>query len=230
MDSLANLDSMISAHDAWSNKFFDIAEQGLPMEVLRRICPEYLSLTVAFPGILANLVSRTHGGVQFHLVSILYSELGAGTESRTHSQLFRTLCQELGVSNRVDDESPRLASTKTTINGLRKIYQESPLVESMGAQYALEFQADNMLRSFRRAFAIFDRPKARESDGMLFFKVHEMDEPQHTDAMQKALLRCIASEGELNDAKLGALGCLDLLAGFWAGLFNDVRMGGSTFI
>lgn len=225
MTSFEKLDAMIRAHDAWKNRFFEACDDGLPLEMLRKVCPEYLYLTAAFPGILAHLVSRTCGGAQFHLVSILYSELGSGVEYHAHSRLFRILCEEVGAPDLSSHEVPRLRSTRTTVDGLRGVYRDSPLLESMGAQYALECQADNMLRKFRRAFVLFDRSKAGESEGMTFFKVHETDEPQHTEAMQKALLRCMKSEGQLTEIQKCVQDCLDLLAGFWNGLYKEISRG-----
>lgn len=220
MYSFSRLDNLISSHEAWSNKFFDRVQHGITLDSLRIVCPEYFQFTAAFPGILSNLVSRTEGGVQFHLVSILYSELGSGTESHAHSRLFRILCEELGAPVSTNGGGrPALPSTVKLIEGMRHIYGKNPIIESLGAQYALEFQADNMLRSFRRAFSILERPRAKAPEGMLFFTVHECDEPQHSDAMQKALLRCIENEAQLSNAARGAENCLDLLAGFWGGLY-----------
>lgn len=229
LNPFSDLDDMISAHRAWSNDFFKQAEKGLPLEALRKVCPEYHLLTAEFPEILAQLVARTSGGTQFHLVSILYSELGGRDESHAHSKLFRRLCEEIGISGASLDDRDNLRVAPKTIAGLRSIYRDAPLTESLGAQYALEYQADNMLQSFRRAFALFDWKKSQESGGMLFFKVHRSDEPRHASAMQQALVRYISTEADLHVAAKGARDCLELFADFWEGLLqvvpNSARVG-----
>ncbi|MGF6637043.1 iron-containing redox enzyme family protein [Paraburkholderia sp. MM6662-R1] len=225
---LDHLNSIINAHDACTNRFFEYIEGGLQLEDLRKICPEYLSFTSAFPGILAGLVSSTRGGVQFYLVSILYSELGSGVESKAHSRLFRTLCEEVGISDVTDDVNIRLPSTKALVHGLHQIYHDgNQVIQGLGAQYALEFQADHMLKEFRKAFAWFDWPGSKGSEGLIFFEVHRSDEPDHSDAMRMALMRYIKEEDQLKEAEKGARKCLDLLAGFWEGLYETVNGGAS---
>jgi len=220
MNEFANLDAMIQGHSAWKNQFFDMAEK-IGMERLRRIVPEYYFVTDNFPGVLAQLIARVDHGTRFYLTGILYSELGSGIESEGHGNLFRHLCRDIGVADADLSRAPLLPETHNLINGLTTLYRDSPILASMGGQYALEFQADNMLRSFRKAFRMLENASGA-SEGMKFFVVHDKEEPEHIQAMRQALVRYARGNGEMQVILTGARRCLDLFGDFWSGMSRAV--------
>lgn len=223
MNVLSGLDAMIQGHPAWNNPFFDRMKNGLSIGQLRKLCPEYLCFTQGFPGILSALVARADPRVQFYLVGILYSEMGSGVESNAHGNMFRRLCRDVGLREKDMPTSPRLESTRKLIDGLRFLYGESALLNGIGAQYALEFQADNMLRSLRYAFSYLDSgDKSNRSQGMEFFEVHLVEEPGHISSMRHAVIRNQADDSDFVEIFEGAKSCLDLFSQFWRGLDDDL--------
>lgn len=222
MTFFEGLNATICAHPAWDNDFFRNSRQ-LSLEQLRRVVPEYWYFTSQFPKILGQLVARVEGGAQFHLVSILYSELGSSRESESHANLFRRLCRDIGVEQDKLDAAPRLEGTRALTGGLYELYGNAPLAHSLGAQYALEFQADNMLRSFRQAFSAVDSAgPGRPSEGMFFFKIHEKQEPEHIESMTRIMARYIKKDEDIAGVLSGARQCLDLFARFWSDLSAEI--------
>jgi pyrroloquinoline quinone (PQQ) biosynthesis protein C len=223
MSIFDGLNAAICAHPAWDNAFFRRAND-VSLAQLRKVVPEYLYFTSRFPAILGQLVARVDGGAQFYLVSILYSELGSGKESEAHANLFRRLCRDIGVAQDKLNGAPRLQGTKDLTEGLYALYRDEPLAQSLGAQYALEFQADHMLKSFRRAFAVVDTGgSGRAPEGMFFFKLHETEEPDHIASMTQIIARYIQDDRDLASVLLGARQCLDLFAEFWSQLLVDIQ-------
>jgi pyrroloquinoline quinone (PQQ) biosynthesis protein C len=220
MNEFADLDAMILEHPAWKNQFFETAEK-IGVERLRRIVPEYYFVTDNFPAVLAQLIARVDNGTRFYLAGILYSELGSGIESEGHGNLFRRLCRDIGVADADLARAPLLPETRNLITGLAALYRDSPILASMGGQYALEFQADNMLRSFRRAFHMLENASGA-AEGMKFFVVHDKEEPEHIQAMRQALVRYARGDGDMQVILTGARRCLDLFGDFWSGMSGAV--------
>ncbi len=217
-NAFESIHEIAHAHGAWSNSFFDRAKRGLTQAQLHLVCPDYWRFTEAFPGILSQLIARVEGGTQFHLVSILFSELGSGVEANAHGNLFRRLCRDIGLRDEEISSAPCRPETKELIEGLRHLYKNAVLPESLGAQYALEYQAQNMLASFKRAFALLDENSQNHVAGMSFFDVHDTEEPGHIAAMKFALIRCMREDADRPKVIGGARQCLNLFAKFWRGL------------
>jgi pyrroloquinoline quinone (PQQ) biosynthesis protein C len=220
MNDFVDLDAKILAHTAWDNAFFRNAHT-IRLDQLRRVAPEYFFVTDSFPAVLAQLIARVDSGTRFYLASILYSELGSGIESEGHGNLFRRLCGDIGVAEEDLACAPRLQETHSLVTGLTELYRDSPIQSSIGGQYALEFQADNMLRSFRRAFSMLENASGL-AEGMKFFVVHDTVEPEHVQAMRQALVRYVRGGEDMRLILEGAQRCLDLFGEFWSGMSRAI--------
>jgi len=179
---------------------------------------EYLAFTSRFPDILSRLVGRVDGALMFWLVQILYSELGSGDETRSHDRLFRQLCFDIGLREEDIIDHVVLESTAQLNRELLKLYDSGALWAAIGAQFALEIQADNMLRELRTAFEVVDYPGHSIRGGIPFFEVHECEEPEHIVAM-----KCLVAKGLQNGMQRkcmeeGVMRCTQLFGAFWNGV------------
>lgn len=209
-----DVDELIRSHEAWSNGFFAYAATGpkWTSSDLAAFGWEYFWFTKAFPGILTQLAARVDDDyLRGFLIEIIYSELGKENRQRMHSELYRRL---LSDTPQPPDQGPRLPTTIQLIDGLNELYTSAPLPVALGAQYALERQAENMLQRFHVGF---ERAGATDFQRE-FFAVHEVDEPDHITAMQGALSRFLNEHQERPAVLAGVRRCLDLFAGFWEGL------------
>lgn len=213
---------IIESSPAWKNDTFSRMENGLELQSLRRLSLEYLHFTESFPDILSRLICRVDGELMFWLVQILHSELGNGVEADSHDRLFRRLCLDIGVSKSDLIQGPKLDSTKKFVHSLRELYGKGPLWQAIGAQFALEYQADNMLRKLRDAYQILESDTKAESEGIHFFKVHEDEEPEHVAAMEKLIAKGLGSESQKADIEQGTMACVDEFGRFWSGVGNTI--------
>lgn len=212
--------------NAWNNAAFVKFESGLDLENLRFISREYLFFTEAFPDILGKLIGRVDGGMKFWLVQIIYSELGTGKEAESHSRLFQRLCGDVGLVKHQLVGGPALASTRKFLKDLASLYEHGDIWRAIGCQYALEFQADNMLRQLRKAYRILDQHNSSRSDGMYFFDIHEKEEPGHIAAMENVIAKGLKTFEDYTLMESGVDDCIRLFAMFWNGVSEEMdRVG-----
>jgi pyrroloquinoline quinone (PQQ) biosynthesis protein C len=123
------------------------------------------------------------------------------------------------VSEHELNKPPFYPETQQLVGKLTRIYENEELSYSLGAQFALETQADNMLIQLGEGFSIFGNSRNIALD-KTFFQVHRTEEPNHFAAMRECI-EVYEGVDALNVAK-GARSCLDLFAEFWRRLADEV--------
>ena len=116
-------------------------------------------------------------------------------------------------------DKPQYKETRELVDELARIYAREDLPYALGAQFALETQADNMLIQLGTGFSVFERWNQLRLKKN-FFEVHREEEPEHFAAMRK----CIEFY-EFQDEKMvrdGSMRCLELLANFWIRLEREL--------
>ncbi|MDO9708035.1 iron-containing redox enzyme family protein [Paracraurococcus lichenis] len=218
---MSAINEKIARSRAWSNPVFERSRRGpWSCEDARVIGFEYLAFTAAFPKMLSALCARVDDdGMRALLVEILHSELGSGNPENAHARLFVRLlasCLDAQEVTRALAERPqgRLPSTRDFLRGLQALYAEAPLSRALGAQYALEFQADNMLESLSRGF----HAMRLDERNLEFFRVHEVEEKDHIRLMQIALQRLLHNGEDKEELMQGAQACTGLFSAFWHGI------------
>jgi pyrroloquinoline quinone (PQQ) biosynthesis protein C len=150
------------------------------------------------------------------LVRILYEELGSGDFEKAHFQLFRSVLEKVEAGDIKEERRQRKRETLALVDGLAEIYRDRELFVALGAQYALEFQAENMLNQLHEGFSKVIR------DGELeFFQVHWTQEVGHIQAMRECLTGAALREDEPAVLE-GTNACLELFGNFWAAFESEL--------
>lgn len=208
---IEKFDFLIVNSRAYRNSLFsDFDPSQLGVTNFNVICANYRTFTNAFPDILANLVKRVSDNqLRALLVEILHSELGQGEHRRAHSVLFLDFWKS---SPHFRDSAP-LRSSEMFVESLRQLFSEEPVLVGLGAQYALEHQAQNMLHQLKRLLLLSSAMNERELDTR-FFEIHEIEEPDHIDLMTIILNRLVDERNEPM-LLLGAERCCALFGAYW---------------
>jgi pyrroloquinoline quinone (PQQ) biosynthesis protein C len=154
------------------------------------------------------------------LVDILHSELGGGNSAGAHARLFANLLTSAGVPCDVLHAGATLTTTKHFLASLKHLYVRSHLLASIGAQYALEFQADHMLRMLGRGFDQMHLPY----ESLEFFRIHEDDEQDHIQCMTIVVNRLLDSNADRSRLHAGARECVRLFSEFWCGIAVELGL------
>jgi pyrroloquinoline quinone (PQQ) biosynthesis protein C len=215
MPMFLRIDETIRRSKAWDNPLFQefrspqLRWPGWP--IARVVGPEYFYVTRTFPKILSILVARVDSEqLRAYLVRILYEELGSGDLKNAHFQLFRSVLEKAGADHIEGKRRQRKRETLALVDGLTKIYRDRELSVALGAQYALEFQAENMLSQLYEGFSKVIRDRRLE-----FFEVHWTQEVGHIQTMRECLTEAALDEDEAAILE-GATECVELFGNFWA--------------
>jgi pyrroloquinoline quinone (PQQ) biosynthesis protein C len=216
-----SLDEFILSHEACENDFFVYARRETwSLEQVASFGAEYYYFTKSFPQTLAILIQRAFDeDSRFSLTKILYSELGSGERDQMHFRLFRRTLVALGLSPSDIESGPRHTETRDLVDGLRRLYDDKELVRAFGAQYALERQADTMIRKMYEGFKKFTQLTRADFE---FFELHLVEEPEHYECMRDCVERSVASQEDFKLVESGARECLSLFAAFWHRQYDEI--------
>jgi pyrroloquinoline-quinone synthase len=212
---IGQLDQIIECEPAFSRGFLHESPPWSLAQV-KIVAPDYFAFVRHFPRCLARLIGNVDDEPsRIYLTSILHEELGEGNPERVHHRLFSNLLTNLGLSlEDIDSQTNR--ETERHRNELERLYGHNDILVALGAQYALEKQAQRMLGGVRRGFS---HVLVREEE---YFTVHERQEPEHHQRMMECLNSHIGSRKDLDRVIAGARQLMDSLNGFWQGIEKNL--------
>lgn len=212
------VEERIKSHPAVNNDFFQRAKsQPWTQKELCSFASEYYAWVRLFPRMLATLIGQTTDyELLAYLSSILSSELGYGRPDYAHYHLLEDALKRVGVKRECLSSGPKEQFTKKFLAELSGLYESkgSEYQIALGAQYALEVQADKMLRQLGDGFR--DLLSCNVGD-IAYFQVHLNDEPEHARAMRHAVESILLKGEEPQKIHDGISRCLNLIADFWSG-------------
>jgi pyrroloquinoline quinone (PQQ) biosynthesis protein C len=233
LSTLKSLLQQITTHPALDNAFYrEWMSRGMAIEELELVARNYGAWVKSFPDALAILVLSTSDlDAKTEYVKTLYSEMGYGNTSKAHSLLleafFTELAGKLGQESRLDRERLEreieiLPSTERLIAGERTLYQDG--LKSVGAQLALEWQAYTMLRQLyegaRNYLPLWPNPDEFHEACEYFYTHIGAAEKDHKEESLKAVTQYMSDEDTLAQILDGYHRHLELISGFWEGLYN----------
>lgn len=233
--ALTQLLDEITSQPALENNFYRRWMSGsFSIEELEIFARNYEAWVKSFPDALATLVGATDDlDAKGEYVKTLYSEMGYGNARKAHSvlldQFFEALARKLGESGRLDRERlerdiEMLPSTRELIAGERELYADAQM--SFGAQLALEWQAYTMLRKLydgaRNYLPLWSNPDEFHEACEYFYTHIGAAEKDHKEESLHAVQRYARDEESLAWIVEGYQRHLQLISGFWMGLYNAV--------
>lgn len=224
---LALLDGAIEGHPAFHPQFLrDATESPWTAATAAVIIPEYKAFIRCFPGCLARLVGLVEDDEsRAFLGSILHEELGAGEHDRMHHRLFEHAVRASALlPGDVVSRKEIFPATLNLVAEMRHLYGHNDILVALGAQYALEKQALDMIRGVADGFShVLDRNAE-------YFELHLRQEPEHHEKMKQCLLRYLLGKDDVNRAISGAVALLEALSAYWSSLAerSDLRAGNSV--
>jgi pyrroloquinoline quinone (PQQ) biosynthesis protein C len=219
---------------ATNNKFFQLSTSGWSTADVAMFGPQYLYVTREFPSILSKLAGRVPDHRMLALLAdVLSSELGR-TREPTHAKLFEDLLRAAGLKLFMEEMQAK-EYTKEFLTRMTEVYVDNLLPVSLGAQFALEAQAKNMLVGLRAGFLSMGLSKK----AMDFFAIHldadnssDSEEDIHIQLMEELisdfLVEARSVDGlpqAIEGIELGVNECLAMWEGFWEAAAQDVLAG-----
>lgn len=216
-------------YDNWISRRFDIGE----LEVFARNYGEWVK---SFPDTLAVLFFSTDDlNAKTEYVNTLHSEMGYGNPKKVHWRLLDTFFGELSSKlgydgqlnrDRLESEISLLPSTRKLIGEERRLYGEESREVAVGAQMALEWQAYTMLRKLyegARNYKELWQNQDEFHEACEYFYAHIGEaEKEHKKESLNAARQYATDERRIVEIIRGYNEHLDLIAGFWTGVHEEL--------
>ncbi len=250
METIETLIADIGRHGALTSPFYALWQsRQFRIEELELFASNYGAWVKSFPDALAILFEKTddvHAKTEY--AKTLFSEMGYGNPEKVHwvllDEFFTMLGLRLGERERLSRKqrewnSHLLTTTVHLIEGERELYGHGDRAIAAGAQLALEWQAYTMLRKLYEGARNYQKLWMNEdefSEACEYFYVHlGAAEKDHKQESLIAAQRLVNPFGFVNYGKddigikeiqVGFNRHLDLIAGFWDGLYIKMQQLG----
>jgi hypothetical protein len=145
--------------------------------------------------------------------------MGGENRASAHYWLFRKALTTSGIAEEQIGQAPRFAESRNLVDGIDRLFVVDDLPVALGAGYALEAQADSMIKGLHIGFRQF----RLEGSNVEFFDVHRRDEPAHKEYVRKCLLADPALQGRGAEIARGARELLGLFAALWERIHKETR-------
>lgn len=197
---LARLDEAVAEFAMLKHPFYQLWSAGkLDQKTLAEYAKQYYAHVKAFPTYVSAVHSHSEDleARQLLLENLIEEERGG----ENHPELWIRFAEALGQTREEVREAKLLASTKQSVQTLKRLTQEPNAAEGLAALYAYESQIPEVAKTKREGLKEFYGIEDERS--VSFFKVHEDADVIHRQ-VERALLLKECSSAQAQEAAIGA--------------------------